>query len=98
VTAVLGLIGVQISNFDMPFQQHEHFVSESREFLGNGLKSSSISAPWNSIDEDPVAPPHIGPIRRPLPFRLCRHSFVDARCNHLRDVATAERDALANKP
>ena len=81
----------------MAFQQVEDLVGQPRQVCGNRLELLPRSRARNPLQNAAIEPVDLRPTRWPLPCPAVRHALLDARSDHLGDVASAERDALADQ-
>src|SRR5208337_4978438 len=81
----------------MVFQQDEDFVGQQRQICGDRLELLPRSRAGKPVQNASIEPVDLGPIRRPLPCPAGRDALLDSGGDHLGDVASAERDALADQ-
>ncbi len=81
----------------MCFQKIEHVVGELRQLVGDRLELLARRRARNLIDDRAEGSVHDLPIGRPLPSPSRRDGFLDASCNHLRDVAPAQCNPLTHE-
>ena len=93
----MGLIGARILGFNVCFQKIEDVVGELRQLLGDRLELLPRRGARNLVYHRAEGGVDFLPVGRPLPSPTRRDAFLDARSNHLGDVAPAQRDPLAHK-